>query len=143
MNIFFAVLLLFSSPHRAACPAGETKDEAALVSVERAWVRAAEHHDTATLECLLATEFEEADFDGSLISRSAMLANAAKPSGGHSELVDLHVHMYGEAAYVRGIGVNSENGRPTGRTRFTDVFVYRDGRWQCVAGHDSRFPKAR
>ena len=141
--MFFAVLLLFSSPHRATCPVGEAKDEAALVRVERAWVRAAERHDTATLECVLATEFEEADFDGSLISRSAMLANAAKPSGGHSELVDLHVHMYGEAAYVRGIGVNSENGRPTGRTRFTDVFVYRDGRWQCVAGHDSRFPKAR
>jgi len=114
-----------------------------LVRVERSWVRAAEHHDIATLECLLATEFEEADFDGSLISRSAMLANAAKPSSGHSELVDLHVHIYGQAAYVRGIGVNSENGRPTGRTRFTDVFVYRDGRWQCVAGHDSRFPKAR
>ncbi|HXT14308.1 MAG TPA: nuclear transport factor 2 family protein [Gemmatimonadaceae bacterium] len=141
--MFFAILLLFSSPHGAACPADEAKDEAALVRVEQAWVRAAEHHDTTALECLLATEFEEADFDGSLITRSAMLANAAKPSSSHSELVDLHVHIYGEAAYVRGIGVNSENGRPTGRTRFTDVFVFRDGRWQCVAGHDSRFPKGR
>jgi hypothetical protein len=46
-------------------------------------------------------------------------------------------------AYVRGIGVNSENGRPSGKTRFTDIFVYRDGRWQCIAGHDSRFPEAR
>lgn len=45
--------------------------------------------------------------------------------------------------YVRGIGVNSENGRPSGKTRFTDIFVYRDERWQCVAGHDSRFPEAR
>ena len=140
--MFVALLVLFSSSHRAACPVGEAKDEAALVRVEQAWVRAAEHQDAAALECLLATEFEEADFDGSLISRSAMLASAKKPSTGHSELVDLQVHIYGEAAYVRGIGVNTQNGRPTGRTRFTDVFVYRDGRWQCVAGHDSRFPKA-
>lgn len=137
-----AMLLLFSSPHRV-CAGGEAKDEGALVRVERAWARAAERHDIAALECILADEFEEADFDGSVVSRSAMLANAAKPSRGHSELVDLRVHIYGEAAYVRGIGVNSENGRSTGRTRFTDVFVYRDGRWQCVAGHDSRFQKAR
>ena len=75
-----AALLLFSSSHHAACPVGQTKDEATLVRVEQAWVRAAEHQDTAGLECLLATEFEEADYDGSLISRSAMLASAAKPS---------------------------------------------------------------
>lgn len=39
-----------------------------------------------------------------------------------------------------GADLNSENGRPTGKTRFTDIFLYRDGRWQCVAGHDWRFP---
>jgi len=26
----------------------------------------------------------------------------------------------------------------TARSRFTDVFVRRDGRWQIVAGHSSR-----
>lgn len=143
MNILFAVPLLFSLPYRAGCTGGQAKDKVTLVRIEQEWVRAAEHHDTAALECILADEFEEADFDGSLISRAAMLASAAKPNSGHSELTDLHVHLYGEAAYVRGVGVNSENGRPSRRTRFTDVFVYRAGRWQCVAGHDSRVPKAR
>jgi len=23
------------------------------------------------------------------------------------------------------------------RVRFTDIYVYREGRWQCVAGHES------
>ena len=27
-------------------------------------------------------------------------------------------------------------------SRFTDVFVWRDGRWQIVAGHSSRIPEA-
>lgn len=72
-----------------------------------------------------------------------MLANAAKPGTGHSELADLHVRIYGATAYVRGIGINSQNGRPAGRTRFTDIFLYRDGRWQCVAGHESRFPNTQ
>jgi hypothetical protein len=26
----------------------------------------------------------------------------------------------------------------TGQSRFTDVFAYRQGRWQSVAGHSSR-----
>ena len=143
MKIAFFLLLLCSSAYGATCPTGEAKDKAALVQIEHRWARAAEQHDSAALGCLLADEFEEADFDASLINRSTMLVNSMKPSNGHSDLVDLHVHVYGGVAYVRGIGVNSNNGRPAGKTRFTDIFVYRDGRWQCVAGHESRFPEAR
>jgi ketosteroid isomerase-like protein len=102
-----------------------------------------EQHDSAALGCILADEFEEADFDGSLINRATMLASAANPGNGHDELADLHAHLFGNVAYVRGIGVHIENGRSTKKTRFTDIFVYRDGRWQCVAGHDSRLPKTQ
>jgi Calcium/calmodulin dependent protein kinase II association domain len=58
------------------------------------------------------------------------------------ELSDLHARLYGDVGYVRGIEVRSDNGRPTPKRRFTDVFVYRQGRWQCVAGHESRFPES-
>ena len=143
MKIVFFSLLLCSSAYGATCPAGQVKDEATLVQIEHTWVRVVEQHDTAALSCLLADEFEEADFDGSLINRSTMLVSATKPTNGHDELTDLHAHLYGDVAYVRGIGVHLVNGQPTGKTRFTDIFVYRDGRWQCVAGHDSRFPKAQ
>jgi hypothetical protein len=143
MKIVFFLLVLCSSARGATCPTGQMKDEATLVQIEHAWVRAVEQHDSAALGCILADEFEEADFDGSLINRSTMLASATKPSNGHDELADLRAHIYGEVAYVRGTGVHIDNGRPTGKTRFTDIFVYRDRRWQCVAGHASRFPKAQ
>jgi Domain of unknown function (DUF4440) len=143
MKIVFTLLLLCSSAYGATCPIGQPKNEAALIQIEHTWVRVVEQHDSAALECILADEFEEADFDGSLISRSTMLASTTKPSDGHDELTDLHAHIYGDVAYIRGIGVHIENGQPTGKTRFTDIFVYRDGRWQCVAGHDSRFPKTQ
>jgi hypothetical protein len=136
-------VLLCSPAYGSTCLTGQPKDEATLVQIEHTWVRAVEQHDVATLACILADEFEEADFDGSLISRGTMLANATKPGNGHDELEDLHAHIYGEVAYVRGIGVHIENGRLAGKTRFTDIFVFRDGRWQCVAGHDSRFPEAQ
>ena len=145
MRFAFVLLLLCSFAHGAACPTGQRKNQAALVQIEKAWVKADEQHDVPTLGCILADEFEEAGFDGSLIDRAAMLASAANSgnSNVHFELSDVHAHIYGDTAYVRGVGIGSDNGRPTMKSRFTDIFVYRDGRWQCVAGHESRFPKVR
>jgi len=141
MKSVFPLLLLCSLAH-AVCPTGQPKDQATLVQVEQVWLQAAEQHDVAALGCILADEFEEADFAGSLIDRSAMLASAAHPSTAHSELSDLHAHVYGDFAYVRGLGVTRrDDGKPSVKNRFTDIFVYRDGRWQCVAGHESHFPE--
>jgi hypothetical protein len=142
MKSVFPLLLFCSLAHGAVCPTGQLKNQAALVQIEHVWLQAAEQHDMASLGCILADEFEEAEFDGSLIDRSAMLASAANPSNVHSELSDLHAHVYGDFGYVRGLGVTRSNDRkPAVKNRFTDIFVYRDGRWQCVAGHESHFPE--
>jgi ketosteroid isomerase-like protein len=136
-------LLLCPLAQGAVCPTRQPKNEAAFVQVEHEWLRAVEHHDMTALGCILADEFEEADFAGSLIDRRAMLASAAKPSDGHYELADLHARVYGDFAYVRGKGVTNDSGVRIAKTRFTDIFVYREGRWQCVAGHESHFPEER
>lgn len=143
MRIAFVLLLLSSVAHGAACPTGQMKDQAALIQIEQVWLKAEQQHDAAALACILADEFEEAGFDGALIDRATMLAGVTKPRNNnvHFELSELHARIYGDTAYVRGIGVGSDNGRPTVKNRFTDIFVYRDGRWQCVAGHESRFPE--
>ncbi|WP_218884859.1 nuclear transport factor 2 family protein [Tunturibacter empetritectus] len=145
--IFFLPLLLlcsFSLAHGQGCPAGQQKDPVTLVQIEQVWLRAVEQHDKAALECILADEFEEANFDGSLIDRRAMLATVAKPSTVHFELSELHAHVHGNSAYVRGVGgTRSQDGKFHAKNRFTDIFVYRDGRWQCVAGHESHFPEER
>jgi ketosteroid isomerase-like protein len=144
MKSLFPLLLLGSLAHGAVCPAGQPKDPAALVEIEHVWLRAAEQNDTAALGCILADEFEEADFAGALIDRAAMLASAAKPGKAEPavEFSDLHARVYGDFAYARGLAViRRDDGKPPMKSRFTDIFVYRDGRWQCVAGHESHFPK--
>jgi ketosteroid isomerase-like protein len=146
MKFVLPLLLLcsFSLAHGQGCPTGQRRDPATLVQIEQVWLRAVEQHDKAALGCILADEFEEASFDGSLIDRSAMLATAAKPSTVHFELSDLHAHVDGNSAYVRGVGgTRSDDGKFHAKNRFTDIFVYRDGRWQCVAGHESHFPEER
>jgi hypothetical protein len=39
------------------------------------------------------------------------------------------------------VRVSEADGTLLGVTRFTDVFVYREGRWQAVAEHESRVAK--
>jgi len=50
----------------------------------------------------------------------------------------MHAHIQGEMAYVRGMNRMTDNrGAVLARVRFTDIFVYRDGRWQAVAGQET------
>ena len=142
MKTALPLLLLCSLAHGAACPMGQMKDETALVQIEQVWLRAVEQHDMAALGCILADEFEEADFAGSLIDRRAMLSSAVNRGNVHYEFLDLHAHVYGDFGYARGLGViRSDDRKPPVKSRFTDIFIYRDGRWQCVAGHESHFPE--
>jgi ketosteroid isomerase-like protein len=136
-------LLMMSSLAHAACPSDQAKDGTALVQTEQSWARALDANDVPTLACILAPDFEEADATGNLWDRSHMLERAAKPDNAHYELSELHPHVYGDFGYIRGLGVAvKDEGRVTVKTRFTDIFVYRDGRWQCVAGQESAMPPA-
>ena len=132
------ILLLCPAVGALQCPTGQAKDEAVLVHIEKTWARSLDEHDANTLSCILADEFEDAGPDGKLTDRSATLAKAAMASAVHHELSDVHAHVQGDFAYIRGVaeGINSQAKR-TSRVRFTDIYAYRDGRWQCVAGHES------
>lgn len=134
------MLMLCPLAYAAPCPTGQAKDEAALVQMEHTWAHALEQGDTSALDCILANDFEEADSTGSLRDRSNMLTRAANPGGFHYELSELHAHVYGDFGYIRGVAVAVKDAKPIMKTRFTDIFVYRDGRWQCVAGQETAFP---
>ena len=122
----------------APCPASDAKDGNALIQIEQKWARALEQRDTETLGCILAQEFEDAGTDGTLTDRRSTLAKAAEHPALHHELSDLSAHVDGEFGYIRGLAtaVNPQ-GKVVAKVRFTDVYAYREGRWQCVAGHES------
>lgn len=133
------LVLLLSLPAQAAdCPRNQPKTEAALLQLEQNWAQALSRHDADALACLLADEFEDADPDGQLSDRTTALAKAAKPRPVHHELTQMHAHVYGDMGYVRGLAkaLDSQS-KIVATVRFTDLYAYRDGRWQCVAGHES------
>jgi len=132
------VSMMCGLAHAAPCPAGQARDASALIQIEQNWARALEQRDAAVLACILADEFEDAAPDGKLSGRATTLAKAAEHPPVHHELSELHPHVSGAFGYIRGLAAAIDaQGKVVVRVRFTDVYAYREGRWQCVAGHES------
>jgi len=114
--------------------------ERELIQVEHALSQAVVDRDVAALNHLYADDFISTDSEGLVWSKSQDIAIDTEGASRVTAftLEDLRVKVYGEMAVVTGriatkgtlVGEASE-----GRSRFTDVFVKRDGRWQCVASH--------
>ena len=139
VNVYLLVasILIAGLPAWAACPS-QARDEQALLHLEQTWAKALEQHDSATVACLLGDEFQDADVDGKLHDRKEALARISHRRSSSNHLQDMQAHIYGDAAFVRGLNeVRDPAGKVLARVRFTDIFVYREGRWQAVAGHET------
>jgi Domain of unknown function (DUF4440) len=132
------LLMLCPMANAAPCPAGQVKDGSALVQNEQTWAKALEQRDSEALSCLLAAEFEDAGPDGTLQDRDTTLAKAGKHQPVHHELTEMRAQVHGDFGYIRGLATAVDRtGKVLARVRFTDIYVYRDGRWQAVAAHES------
>src|SRR5271155_2281895 len=137
-HVWVWLLMLSPIAFAAPCPAGQSKDGNALVQNEQTWAKALERRDSAALSGLLAAEFEDAGADGTLQESDATLAKAGKQQPVHHELTEMHAQVHGDFGYIRGLATAVDaTGKVLARVRFTDIYVYRDGRWQAVAAHES------
>ncbi len=138
------IALSLSLPALAAdCPKNQPKTEAALIELENTWAAALSRKDAATVGCMLADEFEEADVDGSLHTRAENLGKIPNRKPGVNNLSEMRAHVDGNFGFTRGLATLVDaSGKVVARVRFTDVFAYRDGRWQALAGHESLLSQA-
>ncbi len=126
----------------ATCPTNQSKEENTLVQAEQTWAKALEQHDADVVGCLMADEFQDADTNGELHDRAQVLARIPQRPAYSNQLQDMHARAYGDFAFVRGLNrVLDSSGKLLAQVRFTDVFVYRDGRWQALAGHETLVTK--
>jgi ketosteroid isomerase-like protein len=142
--ILLAVLLAFASSALAAdCPKDQPKTEAALIELEHNWAAALSHKDAATVACMVADEFEDADVDGSLHTRGQTLEHIPHRKAGTNHLSEMRAHVEGNSGFTRGLATLVDaSGKVVACVRFTDVFTYRDGRWQALAGHETLLGEA-
>jgi len=143
---FLIVPLIFFVPLGAFavdCPKDQPKTEAALIELEQNWAAALNRKDTNAVSCMVADEFEDADVDGSLHTRSQTLAGVPKRKPNTNRLSDLRAHVEGNMGFTRGLNtITDASGKVVARVRFTDVFTYRDSRWQALAGHETLLGEA-
>src|SRR3981081_3489228 len=138
MLVFFSL-----SASAAALPKNQPKTEAALIHLENTWADALNRKDADTVACLLSDEFEDADVDGSLKSRAETLAHIPQRKPGTNHLSEMRAHVEGNFGYTRGLATLVDaSGKVIARVRVTDVFTYRDGRWQALAGHETLLGEA-
>jgi hypothetical protein len=121
------------------------KTGAELMQLERDIGDANVRRDKAFFERIEADEFVFTDSAGGLTTKAEDVASLDKPAGEFKLISyvpdDMKVRVYGNTAVVTGrttTKLQSKDREVTNRSRFTDVFVKRNGRWQLVAGHSSR-----
>ena len=117
-----------------------------LLKLESNWGDALLKNDTAALERIYADEYLFTDSEGVTWNKSQDLANTKSGASKITsfKLEDMKVHVYGEAAVVTGKTIlkGTFQGKDiSGQHRFTDVFVKRAGRWQCVATQSTLISK--
>ncbi len=134
-----AVPLALALPALAAdCPKNQPKTEATLIELEQNWAAALSRKDADAVACMVADEFEDANVDGSLHTRSQTLERIANRKPGVNHLTEMRAHVEGDFGFTRGLATLVDaSGKVVARVRFTDVFTYRDGRWQALAGHET------
>ncbi len=114
-------------------------DRAQLLALNQGYVQAFLDGDVAWYGRHLAEEFVCIESDGSRKDKAAFLAAAGRgPDVAGYELVDVEVRFYGETALVQARGRWTRRDGTRGFSRYTDVWVRRDGGWRTVAAQVTR-----
>ena len=130
-------LLLLAAPALA-----QSDDEAELRALERAWLAAYDQNDRAAMDAIVDDTFTITYQDGTVLDKAATLASLqpGQTASGRQFTEDTVVRVWGDAAVLTGVYVWEGPGPIPGttaqaRSRYTDTYVRRDGRWRVVASH--------
>lgn len=123
----------------------QSRTERALLRLEDDWAKALVRRDAAAFRRLLTPRFVYTE-DASVMNKEELVR--AMTSG--SDTVEraknegLKVYDYGTTAIVTGILAVQGKGKDgpfNRRYRFTDTWLYRNGRWQVIAAQDYLIPR--
>ena len=128
------------------CAFAQAPESAKLVALERMWNQAQLVRDAAAVAGMIGDKFINTEYDGEVSDRGKFLADFADPKFQPSvmSIDDVKVEMYSNTAIVTGSyhTKGAYGSKPYEHFgRFTDTWVYQDGKWLCVASHTSLLKK--
>ena len=130
----------------AFAPAADNVDAGKILALENAWNQAQLHHDANALSQLLPSTFVYTDYDGTVEDKAQFLKDLKDPDYQANLVANENVKVipYNKAAVVTG--TYHTKGKYKGKPfehwgRFTDMWLFQDGMWQCVASHTNLIKK--
>ncbi|MEY2518493.1 MAG: hypothetical protein QOF24_252 [Verrucomicrobiota bacterium] len=121
-------------------PVKKSTPEATIREIEDKWEASVMTHDLAVAQAYLADDFRGISSKGKVMSKSNLLAEIKKDTDTYTSTkngkVDVRV-FGGQFAIATAISTEAgkaKDGKEFKRSfRWTDAWVLRNGKWQCVA----------
>jgi len=116
--------------------------EKAVADLEQQWLKSQQTNNVELVEPLLADGFTNTSSEGKVTNRAEAIAEAKATKYTSADYIDLKVMVFGDTAIAignfRGKGTDP-SGKPLDQNeRFTDTWTkMANGKWQCVASHQS------
>lgn len=124
--------------------------EQELLRLERAWLDAYVQRDAAAMGRILADNYMITYDTGQTVNKAQTLAELARPRPANFSFTfateNTTARVYGETVVLTGIVIQRTRmgeRETVSRSRYTDTYVRRGGRWQVAASHLSRLPVER
>ncbi len=136
-------LLLSGAPVQAAVSCADLDkpaSEAGARGVEDLWLAMLTEKSGVVAECLLAPEFTDITWRGTVVTKAQAVANIAHRPTVNSRFGDMSVRLYGNVAVVHGLNIVNRGTGPAIRIRFIDVLVYGAKGWRAVSSQETLQP---
>ena len=129
----------------AAQPAVSEADKS-VRKLERSWLDAYEQRNVESMTAIVADDFAITFPDGSMQTKPQIIESLKRPGGTAMKFKTESVQsrVYGDTVILIGIVISEwqQGDKPmTDRSRYTDTYVKRNGKWQVVASHLSNAGK--
>jgi hypothetical protein len=123
------------------------QSEAYMRKAETDWADLAVRNNPGLTERILADDYVGVNSDTAVRDKAKMVALASgKPSGTYvsSKLDYVHYRHFGDMVLEQGQeSLQRGDGKPGLSLIWTDVWMWRNGKWQVVASQDSVLPNKR
>jgi ketosteroid isomerase-like protein len=139
-------MLILTSSFTVGAQSKASVEQDEVRKLERAWLDAYERRDVTAMNVIVADDFTITFPDGGMQTKTQIVESLKRPGGASMKFFTENVRSrsYGDTVILIGIVISEwmQNGeKRSDRSRYTDTYVRRGGKWQVVASHLSNAPK--
>jgi ketosteroid isomerase-like protein len=129
-----------ATPATTVMPVKKSTAEATLREIENKWEASIASHDPSVIQAYVANDYRGVSSKGKVLNKSALLAQIKSDTDTYTSAKNgrMDVRVF-DGRFAVVVGTSTEEGKgKDGKAfkrnfRWTDAWVERNGKWQCVA----------